>query len=128
MLILNGWNLLLMNWTSVRVKYGEFYHLEGERLITEATLIALCYEMKPNKCKSSIWGKSKQGYINWFGTIHYPISNTAPFTYYELLVPGLTDRHHVILKDLGYMTKVYPTFSKDNRRKHYSKITKPKKV
>ena len=107
-----------MNWTSIRILLPE--RTQEDWKDTQLALNNIGYTMRPNRHKSSLWGRIQQGDIEWY---HKTITWGDESYYYELLVPGLKERQVTILEDLGYKVKTN-TMSKSTRRCYFRKVDK----
>ena len=105
-----------MNWVSIIHEYPED---NSEALELIQTMRALAFELKSNKNKSTVWDRVG-------GRSIYAAIPRIKFFYYEILIPGMSDRNMEILKDLNYDVQLI-VISKKSRRASYQRVEKPKK-
>lgn len=119
MLILNGWSLLVMNWTSIKIKLPADIN---EWSALKQPLIDIAFTLRPNKCKSTVWHR--------LGGVHYA-DNIAKLgsreLYYEVIIPSIDQEKVEYLKDIGYDIYTLYNMPKHIRRSFFKRLTKPKK-
>lgn len=86
----------------------------GEWTDSIDSLNNMAMQLKPNKCLSSLWYRVEP--INGW--------NDKEGYKYELLVPSLTDRQILILRDLSYKIHTVGNMSKKTRRTLFQKVEK----